>query len=257
MAKKVTKRKKTTTKKKKKKSGKIIDKTLFWCILIGFAASIAIIVAVEYRMRNAPVDITVKECDLCKHASAPIDSTTRFRDKNALHWEHATRNGLSRPFKDKADLESNIDSCLNNGFLVPIKANRYYVIKELTHSHPYLTPEAAKLLNEIGVRFQEKLREKQLGNYKFLITSMLRTEEDQKKLTRVNRNATPNGTAHYFGTTFDIGYYKYEKNQICESNPQVEEIFKETLREMRKQCRFLIICEGRSKCFHMTVTKCR
>ena len=61
MAKKVTKRKKTTTKRKKKKSGKIIDKTLFWCILIGFAASIVIIVSGRIPNAKRSADITVKE----------------------------------------------------------------------------------------------------------------------------------------------------------------------------------------------------
>lgn len=243
-------------KKTKKKSAKLLHNPLFWCILIGFTASMIIIFVVEYNLRHTIPPIIIEECDLCKHASAPITPTERFRDQNAEHLIHAQKNGLKKAFKDKEDLYANIDSCLNNGILVKIEENRYYAIKDLTHSHPYLIPEAAKLLNDIGISFQQKLHENNLGNYKFCITSMLRTENDQKQLMHINRNATPNGSAHYFGTTFDIGYYKYEKNSLCESNPQVEQILKETLRELRQQCRFLIICEGRSKCFHITVTKC-
>ena len=36
----------------------------------------------------------------------------------------------------------------------------FYHLKELTHSHPYVVPEMADLLNEIGYIFKSKLKEK-------------------------------------------------------------------------------------------------
>lgn len=253
MAKKTTKR----TSKKKKKGEKFYKNPLFGAILGGVLVSIAIIFWVEYRKNHPRLDIIVEECDLCNTSTLPIKSTDRFRDWNPKHFAMAQQNGLKKSFANKEELEQKIDSCLKNGLLVKIRENRYYVIKDLTHSHPYLTPEAAKLLDDIGILFQQKLREKKLGNYRFRITSLLRTVDDQRRLACVNRNATPNGSAHYFGTTFDIGYYKYEKNSLVEHDPYVEEVMKETLRELRLQCRFLIVNEGRSKCFHITTAKCK
>ncbi len=42
--------------------------------------------------------------------------------------------------------------------MVEIKTNDYYEVEELTHSIPYLVPEAANLLEDIGKNFQDSLK---------------------------------------------------------------------------------------------------
>ena len=168
---------------------------------------------------------------------------------------HAQTNGLKSIIKDKEQYESQIDSLVEEGILVRIKPNKYYNIRRLTHSYPYLTPEARDLLNLIGKRFQANLQAEGLPKYKFQISSLLRTIEFQRQLTHQNVNATYGLSAHYYGTTFDIAYDKYDRRGKSYQDPKVEAILEKTLRELREECRMMIIRESSNKCFHMTVVR--
>ena len=50
--------------------------------------------------------------------------------------------------------------------MVEIKTNDYYEVEELTHSIPYLVPEAANLLEDIGKNFQDSLKNLNASIYK-------------------------------------------------------------------------------------------
>ncbi len=254
------KEKKKTTRKRVKKSVKqAVEKPILPYLLIGLAITALIIAAIEidsYLKRNSTRDVDT-ECDFCREATAPISSKTKFKDWNETQLKHARRNGLKRPYKTNAALLADLDSLRNNGKLVEISDNKYYHVCRLTHSLPYLTPEAANLLQEIGMRFHAKLRAKDISRHKFEISSMLRTEETQKELRHVNYQATDNETSHYYGTTFDIAYDKYERFGIRYQDKQLESLLTETLRELRSECRLLIVNEKRNKCYHITVVKCK
>lgn len=260
MAKNEQKKAKGTTRKRVKKSVKqAAEKPILPYLLIGLAITVIIIVAIEidsYLKRNSTRDVDTK-CDFCQEATAPISSKEKFKDWNDTHLQHARRNGLKHPYKTNAALQADLDSLRDSGQLVEISDSKYYHICRLTHSLPYLTPEAANLLQEIGIRFHAKLREKGLPKHKFEISSMLRTEETQKKLRGINRQATHDETSHYYGTTFDIAYDKYERFGIRYQDRQLESLLTETLRELRHECRFLIMDEKRNKCYHITVVKCK
>ena len=62
-------------------------------------------------------------------------------------------------------------------------------------------------------------------------------------------------SAHYYGTTFDIAYDKYDYNNQSYQNPKIEAILEKTLKELREECRMMIIRESSNKCFHITVVK--
>ena len=93
--------------------------------------------------------------------------------------------------------------------LVRIDENDYYWVADLTHSVPYVTPDAAAVLDTIGVRFQTKLASYGLPPYKYYVSSVLRTAEDQARLRRTNVNAAAGVSSHEFGTTFDIQFRRY------------------------------------------------
>lgn len=59
--------------------------------------------------------------------------------------------------------------------MVEIKTNDYYEVEELTHSIPYLVPEAANLLEDIGKNFQDSLKNLNASIYKIKVTSVTRT----------------------------------------------------------------------------------
>lgn len=220
-----------------------------------YAAITGVILALIIIICNHCGNTTSENECYCENATAPIKPKSKFRDINSEQLLHAQNNGLKKIIENKKQFESQIDSLIDNDILVKIKPNKYYNIRRLTHSYPYLTPEAKDLLNLIGKRFQANLQAEGLPKYKFQISSLLRTIEFQRQLTRQNINATYGLSAHYYGTTFDIAYDKYDRRGKSIQDPQVEAILEKTLRELREECRMMIIRESSNKCFHMTVVK--
>jgi hypothetical protein len=82
---------------------------------------------------------------------------------------------------------------------------------------------------------------------------LLRTVEFQNQLTGQNINATRNLSAHFYGTTFDIAYNEYDLRNESYQDIRIEKVLEKTLRELREECRLLIIREKSNKCFHITV----
>lgn len=180
----------------------------------------------------------------------------KYRDLNSLHLKYARRNGISA-FKNSAALHKSLPDFLRKDRLVKIKSNKYYIVMHLSHSHPYLTPQAQKLLDDIGKRFHKKLEEKGMGKYKYQISSLLRTKESQKSLSRSNVNASSN-TSHLYGTTFDIAYATIVKRPLPWMNIRVQDpkaikCLSEAIGELRREGRCVVVTERIEKCFHITV----
>ena len=93
-----------------------------------------------------------------------------------------------------------------------------YVIDSLTHSIPFLIPGAAKLLDTIGSNFNDSLEAKGLNPNRIIVTSVLRTQHDVKRLRRTNGNASENST-HMHGTTFDISWKRFLKTDKVNGHP--------------------------------------
>lgn len=179
-----------------------------------------------------------------------------YRDYNSVHLFYARRNGIS-PFNSTNEFHEEINKLLREDKLVRISSNRYYVVKRLSHSHPYLTPEAAQLLEDIGKRFRKKLDENGMGNYSYHISSLLRTKESQKNLIRSNVNASSN-TSHLYGTTFDIAYRSVAKRPLPWLKVEVYDakaikLLSEAIGELRRERRCVVVTERIEKCFHITV----
>jgi hypothetical protein len=86
------------------------------------------------------------------------------------------------------------------------ESTRYWVVRDLDYSVPIVVPSVQSLLNEIGERFQARLNELDLPAFRYEITSVLRSDEDQQALRRVNPNAAAGTSTHQFATTIDIAY---------------------------------------------------
>ena len=180
----------------------------------------------------------------------------KYDDLNKVHLKYAQSNGI-KGFKSDKEFSENIKELVNEGELVKIENSNYYVIDDLTHSHPYLTPDAKDLLNEIGKRFHQKLEEKDLKKRYFQVTSLLRTGESQRKLGRSNTNASTN-SSHLYGTTFDITYArvfskpKLSKEYEIADGPAIK-LLSEAIGELRKEKRCVVVTERKESCFHITV----
>lgn len=185
-------------------------------------------------------------------------SVDRYRDFNAVHLIHAKKGGIT-PFNTNKDFEEGISALVKDDKLVEVSDNSYYRICDLTHSHPYLTPVTEQFLEDLGKRFQEKLEEKGLPEYYFQISSLLRTKENQKRLSRSNGNATTN-SSHMYGTTIDIPYTTVIKPTILWNEAEVTDgraskLLSEAIGEMRKEGRCVAVTERNEACFHITVIK--
>lgn len=180
------------------------------------------------------------------------DFKTSFPDINDVQFTTAQQLGISQRVKNREAAENQKDE------LVFIGDNPFYRVEKLNQSIPYLTPRAARLLETIGRAFMDSCMTKGVGMHKIVVTSVLRTQEDVDRLRRYNVNASEN-SCHLYGTTFDIGYNKYDKinNPTGEEKPtewgvKLKSILAEVLADQRKQGTCYIKYEYKKPCFHIT-----
>ena len=170
----------------------------------------------------------------------------KFSDPNPHQLAGTKKYGIE-PLEDRSELDrvkhrlKHVEEC------------EYYAVDPLTHSVPYLTPEAAKLLKDIGKRFQKKLKQHKMGKHKIIVTSVLRTKDDVRKLMKVNSNAVSN-SAHCRATTFDLSYRRFKHVEGAQANAaQMKYLLGEVLSELREKGRCSVIYETKQTCLHVTV----
>jgi hypothetical protein len=174
---------------------------------------------------------------------------------NNYHLEVAKSNGIRKPVSSEKDITEDSDNKKLYSVLEKLSSNRYFVIQRLTHSIPYIHTDVHDFLDELGKRFRQSCRNKGLRDYKFYITSVLRTEKSQKKLTKVNINATRNESAHLYGRTIDIAKTQFldtRKREIVYSNNLGALLTRELLK-MQEEGLCYVLFESKNHCLHITV----
>lgn len=174
-----------------------------------------------------------------------------FGDLNKLHLAAAKAGGIG-PIASRAEAEQLIDR------LELIESNDCYAVDSLTHSIPYLVPEASRLLSDLSSAFLDSLAAKGLNPNRLIVTSVLRTQNDVKKLRRSNLNASAN-SAHAYGTTFDVSWKRFEKVETVDGRPMqsvgadtLKLVLSEVLRDFRNAKRCYVKYELKQGCFHIT-----
>lgn len=171
-----------------------------------------------------------------------------FNDMQDKQKAAALANGLA-PFKSRAEIEENYSKLRLTRKLVRIESNPKYVVRELSSSSPYVVPKVRDLLEDIAVRFQEKTQSKT----RFIVTSVLRTEEDVAKLRKTNVNASTN-SCHCNATTVDISYVRFSPDKVRPRNEyELRLALAQTLHELRKDGRCYVKIERKQYCYHITV----
>ena len=261
----------------------IYKKPLLWIVLIILVALSAIFFLYKNKQTDlVPVPVSKKEikqdiplidqqiakvekikpnvpdCDHIQFANVPIKPSIKLNDINDVQLVHAMKNGLKKPFKTDKELLADIENLKRKSILLEVVENNFYQFKNITHSQPFLIPEAIDMLNEIGYRFQKKMEAKKKNYFKYQITSLLRTEEEQTKLHHRNGNAASHST-HMYGTTVDISYKDFFNIKINkkESSFDAVQAMTKVLMEMRQECRLLCVRERHQSCFHITVVVCK
>lgn len=169
-----------------------------------------------------------------------------FNDSNYLHLDAARQIGIT-------PITSLREAWEEGPKMVRLTSCREYYLDNLTHSLPYLVPEAAQLLTDIGAAFNDSLQARGGGDYRIKVTSVTRTPSTVKNLKRRNVNASQN-SSHQYGTSFDVSYAKF----ICDSvtTPRTQEDLKNLLAEVLKdqveQQRCYVKYERKQGCFHIT-----
>ncbi|MBQ6279545.1 MAG: hypothetical protein IJK68_07495 [Muribaculaceae bacterium] len=183
---------------------------------------------------------------------ANIKNIYHFDDVNDTQLVAAQEFGIE-PMKTRDEIDSSLVSTLSK-----VETSNVLFLEKLTHSVPYLTQGAGDLLNTIATNFQDKLRDRGLAQYQIVVTSLLRTEDDVKRLQKVNRNAVRK-SCHMYGTTFDIAYNCFQKvDSLADfegddaSHKVLVNMLGETLRELRDDKRCYVKYERRQPCFHIT-----
>lgn len=181
-----------------------------------------------------------------------VKYTREFNDMNPVHLAAAEAVGV-KPVKDREEADK------MKGKLVLLEDTDTYVIRDLTHSIPYVVPEAKELLDLIGRNFQDSLVSHGLNPNKMVITSVMRTEDDVAALRKHNVNASEN-SSHRYGTTFDLSYWRYVKIEELRGRPYedvppeyLRAVLGQVLRDIHNQGLCYIKYERKQNCFHITV----
>lgn len=172
-----------------------------------------------------------------------------FNDSNRYQYAHAERLGIDPVYSIK-------DCYHTKRPIVKIESNELYEVDKLTHSLPFLVPEAATLLEDIGRNFIDSLAKRGADGYRVKVTSLLRTPSTVKRLRRVNVNASDSST-HQFGTTFDLSYNHFhclDSTRTINGN-DLKGLLGEVLRDLRNQGRCLVKYEYKTACFHITAIR--
>lgn len=174
-----------------------------------------------------------------------------FGDLNAVQLATAKKIGI-RPAANRAAAEEMTSK------LVEIAPCERYDMDSLTHSIPYLIPQASALLDTIGANFLDSLENKGLNPNKIIVTSVTRTKDDVKRLRRTNGNASMN-SCHFYGTTFDVSWKRFTKVEDPDGRPMqdvsadtLKLVLAEVLRDLRKADRCYVKYELKQGCFHIT-----
>lgn len=165
-------------------------------------------------------------------------------EKNVLisHQFAAKRYGVAA-----LNNESQLEDLIAHNKLLVVEDGVGYTLEDMTHSYPYLTPNAKRALERIGLSFYEYSN----NNSTITVTSLTRTEDTQKNLRKSNRNATKSESTHTRGVSFDISYIRY--NGVKAWNDKHTKVLEGILAAMQADGEIYVIKERKQSCFHITV----
>ena len=185
------------------------------------------------------------------------------QDVNAEQVATARRLGI------RAGGQAAIDALAREGRLVALgDSTAYWVLRDMDHSVPFVTPDTRAMLAELGRRFHARLDGLGLPRYRMKVTSALRTDETQEDLRKSNSYASRTTSAHEFGTTVDVSHERFAvpAARAEGETEMLEEVGKEhakvlqaelgrAIAEMRDEHALHVMMENMQPVYHMTVAR--
>lgn len=120
---------------------------------------------------------------------------------NAAQLAQARRRGIERGASGET-----LAALEREGRLVRLVDSEYWVMGDLDYSQQLVVPAVVGLLTEIGERFHERLAAIGAPDFRFEVSSALRSAADQEALRAVNPNAALGPSTHEHATTVDLLY---------------------------------------------------
>ena len=195
---------------------------------------------VEPKIKDVKLG-SLPPCSCCK-------KTIRV-PKNPYTRHQSAARSLPNSFFIKNDAE--LQYGLSVSKLVEVSDGRGYRIDRLKYSNAVLLPEVRDLLENMGNDYADALKGTDSEGTVFRVTSMTRTNNQQRSLRKRNRNATKSLSTHSYGASFDIAFMD-RANDDDNCNRPTREIQKLLLR-YQNEGRILIIPEG--GCMHITLLR--
>ena len=147
--------------------------------------------------------------------------------------------------KDQSELAAGA----SRGDLVRIpEVGRGFHLDRLTHSEPFLLEAAKDILEEMASRFADATEGTADEGASIRITSLTRTQKQQKRLRRRNANAYNGQSTHNYGASFDIAFIDRPSNDVSCGGPSWA--LQSILQDMQEKGQILVIPEG--NCMHIT-----
>lgn len=213
----------------------------------------------RHMIRLSDLEMDVDSADSFSHPLAELPEPTIalhcrnigrlakvFNDSNYVQWADGEKLGIA-PLSDTRShwhpgkpLEKVVSCC-------------DFYVEPLSYSRPYLVPQAAATLHEIGRRFNDSLQARGGGDYRIKVTSVLRTPDAVAKLRRRNQNAI-DSSVHMLATTFDISYARFAPFSTAKprSMADLKSLLAEVLFAMREEGKIWVKYEINQPCFHIT-----
>ncbi len=145
--------------------------------------------------------------------------------------------------------EGELQAGFGRGDLVRVPTvGRGYHLSGLQHSEPFLLPSTMKVLETLSGRFADAMEGTDDEGVSIRITSLTRTESQQRRLRRRNANAFNGQSTHNYGASFDVAFIDRPHDGIKCGGPSWA--LQTILQDMQKQGEILVIPEGH--CMHIT-----
>lgn len=175
-----------------------------------------------------------------------------MNDNVKQYWQESFEAGLGKdPYRT-----SDIVRAYKKGDLVMIESNDRFFVDTMYYSYPFAKQYVKDFIDELGDRFQSKLKQTDLFGTRLVLTSFLRTKSSIHRLMRKNRNALK-CSSHLHGTTFDISYHTFMHNRPLSEGEiaHLKEMLAQALFEMRSEKMCYVKYEYFQTCFHVVCRK--
>ncbi len=174
---------------------------------------------------------------------------------NQYHQDEAHKSPVKKPISSKKFFLENQEELVDSYDLEKLEDTETFIVSKLTHSIPWVTSYTKSFLELLGERMEASFESVDVMPYRFVLTSVTRTENDQKRLRKSNLNATQNESSHFYGVSVDISQTRFALPQSRESvySYRLRNLIARELIKLQEEGYCYVVLENREKCFHITV----